>query len=53
MDRNIFEGSPSREAKAHFPLKDLACVLIAIVVIVVGNCSVVRALNIVLDAMHR
>lgn len=41
------------EAMAHFSFKDIAIVIAAIAVIVLGNCGVVRALDIALDAIRR
>ncbi|WP_424360828.1 hypothetical protein [Methylocystis parvus] len=44
--------SPACEG-ARFSFRDVAIVIAAIAMIVLGNCGVVRALDIALDAIRR
>lgn len=53
MDKENFERSPACEAATHSLVKDLMIVLFAIGAMVLGNCGVVRALDVALDAIHR
>jgi hypothetical protein len=52
MGRDATDRSGTGDAK-RLPLTDLALVLASVVVIVLGNVGVVRALDVALDALHR
>lgn len=48
-----FTGRPGTGAPKRFSFRDLAIVVMAGALIVIGNVGVVRALDVALDALHR
>jgi hypothetical protein len=53
MNRENRNGSPERNVATQFSFKELAIALLAIAAFIIGNCGVVRALDVALDAIYR
>jgi hypothetical protein len=53
MNQENRNGSRERDVATQFSFKELAIALLAISAFIVGNCGVVRALDVALDAIHR